>query len=119
MVRHKRHITHDHRMFGAADNSFRMVNHHIHCYGQSVFVAQDDHAQTIADQDDGDIAFIDDFRRGIIVSGKHGDFLALLLHFADVVNRNAFDLCCHIEPPQERILSMALFFAVIWFLAST
>ena len=91
MVSHERHIAHNQGVFSAADDGFGMVNHDIHGYRQGIFIAQDYHPQTITDQNDGNITAIDNFCGGVIVSGEHGNFLAVLFHIADVIDGNAFD----------------------------
>src|SRR5205807_3041812 len=58
-----------------------MMQHFIQSYLGRVFVAEHNHPQRIADQDNVEAAFIEQTRGWIIIGGQRGDALAALLHF--------------------------------------
>ncbi len=51
VVGHEGHIADDHRLFGAPDHRLGVVEHLFHGHRDGRFVAEDDHAQAVADQD--------------------------------------------------------------------
>ena len=81
VVGHKRHIPDHHRPLGAPDHRFGMVQHLLQGYRYGRFVTEDHHPQAVSDQDERYAHLINHFRRGVVVGGEHGDFLASLLHF--------------------------------------
>src|SRR6266481_6200998 len=58
-----------------------MMQHFIQSYLGRVFVAEHNHPQRIADQDNVEAAFIEQTRGWIIVGSQRGDALAAPLHF--------------------------------------
>ena len=70
LIRHKRHINNYHCTVNTFCYSFRVINHFIHCYGQSSFVSLKNVAQRIANKDNIYSCFIKNFSSNKIVSGK-------------------------------------------------
>ena len=70
---------------GAADgaaNGAGVVQHLVHGDGEGVVVAEDDHGERVADEEEVDAGFVDQARAGVVVGGERGDGFALALHFA-------------------------------------
>ena len=53
------------------------------------FIAQHDHTQTIADEDERNTGFVDYLGRGIVISRNHGDFLTSFFHVLNLADSNA------------------------------
>ncbi len=49
LIGHERHIRNEQRIFRAASNCRRMMDHILHCDGQRILITKADHAQRIAD----------------------------------------------------------------------
>ncbi len=61
---------------GAADGA-GVVEHLVDGDGEGVFVAEDDHGERVADQDQVDAGFVGEAGGGVVVGGEGGDGLAL------------------------------------------
>jgi hypothetical protein len=60
----------------AAGDGAGVVEHLVEGDGEGVFVAEDDHAERVADQDHVDAGLVDQARGGIVVCGERGDGMA-------------------------------------------
>ncbi len=74
MEREIRHVPDDHGPLHGPRHGPGVVDHLVHGHGHGVLVAQDDHAQGIADQDEIDAGLVQDLRRRVIV-GRQADDL--------------------------------------------
>ena len=80
VIRGERHVGDQEGALHAAAHGARVMQHLLHGDGQSVFVAQHDHAQRIADQHHVDAGFVDQPRAGIVICGETGnEFVTLFL----------------------------------------
>ena len=77
------HVGHDERAANGAADGARVVEHLVDGDGKGVFMAEDDLAERIADQDEIDACLVDKARGGVVVGGERRDGLALALHFAE------------------------------------
>ncbi len=77
------HVGHDERAAHGAAHGARVVQHLVDGDGQRVFVAEDDHGERVADEDEIDAGLVDKARGGVVVGGERGDGLALALHLAE------------------------------------
>mmetsp|Transcript_4487 Transcript_4487/g.7432 ORF Transcript_4487/g.7432 Transcript_4487/m.7432 type:complete len:333 (-) Transcript_4487:322-1320(-) len=76
----KRHVRHHQRALGAARRRRRVVDHLLHGDRGRVLVAEDDHAEGVADEDDVDAGAIGRLRAWVVVGRHHADrLLALVL----------------------------------------
>ena len=78
----------DKRATDGAAHGARVVQHLVHGDGQRVFVAEHDHGEGVADEDEVDAGFVDQAGGGVVVGGERGDGLALALHFCQRRNGN-------------------------------
>ena len=77
------HVGHDERAANGAANGARVVQHLVNGDGKGVFMAENDHGQRVADQDEVDACLVNKARGGVVVGGERRDGLALALHFAE------------------------------------
>ena len=77
------HVGHDQSATHGAANGARVVEHLVDGDGKRIFVAENDHGQRVADENEIDAGFVDEARSGVVVCGERGDGLALALHFAE------------------------------------
>ena len=85
LVGQKRHVGDDERAVGAPADGLGVVNHLFQSDGERVAVAQQHHPQGIADQKNVDSGLLQHASHQRVVGGQHGDLLAALLHFHQVV----------------------------------
>ena len=69
-------------MDGAADGT-GVVEHLVHGDGESVFMAEDDHGERVADEEQVDSCIVDEAGTGVVIGGESGDGFALALHFCE------------------------------------
>ena len=77
------HVGDDERAAHGAAHGAGVVQHLVHGDGEGVFVAEHDHGERVADQDQVDAGLVDQARGGIVVGGERGDGLALALHLSE------------------------------------
>ena len=73
----------------AADDGLRVVEHLLHRDGDRRVVAEDDHAEGVADEEDVDAGGFEEAGRGVVVAGHHDDALAALLLRLEVCYRDS------------------------------
>ncbi len=83
VVAAERHVGHDERATDSAAHGACVVKHLVHSDGEGVFVAENDHGERIADEDEIDAGLVDEARGRVVVGGERRDRLALALHFAE------------------------------------
>ena len=88
------HVRDEQRLFCPACRRARVMQHLFQRYRRRVLVPKHNHAQRVADQDDVDAGFVEQPRRGIIVCGQRGDFLAALFHLAKIFHGVARKISC-------------------------
>ena len=72
------------------------MDHHFNGDTRRIRVAEDDHAERIAHQQQIDAAFIEKSSRRIIVGGEHRELFAARLHQAELLNPAVVRVhCCH------------------------
>ena len=84
------HICDDQRATDGAADGAGVVEHLVHGDGEGVFMAEDDHGERVADEEQVDSSFVDQAGAGVVVGGERGDGLALALHFGE---RGHGDFC--------------------------
>ncbi len=89
LVSHKGHIADDEGIFSAAHDGFGMMEHFFNGHADGRFITEDDHAQAVADEDEGDAGFVNYLGGGVVIGGNHGDFLAFFLHVFNLADSNA------------------------------
>ena len=78
----ERHIgNHESATHGAAHGA-RVVQHLVDGDGKSVFLAEHDHGERVADEDQIHAGLVDQARGRVVVRGQRGDGLALALHLS-------------------------------------
>ena len=77
------HVGDDESAANGAANGAGVVQHLVHGDGEGVVVAEDDHGERVADQQEIDAGFVDEAGAGVVVRGERGDGLALALHFTE------------------------------------
>ncbi len=77
------HVGHDERAAHGAAHGARVVQHLVDGDGKRVFMAENDHGERVADENEIDAGLVDKPRGGVVVGGERGDGLALALHFAE------------------------------------
>ena len=80
------HIGNDEGALGAAHDGLGVMDDFVHGDGHGGVVAQDDHAQGIANEDAGNTGLIDETGAGVVVAGDHGETLAAILECAQAVD---------------------------------
>jgi len=65
-------------LHGAADG-MGVVQHLVHGDGQGAVIAEDGHAERVADEEQVNAGLVDEGARGIVIRGERGDGLAGLL----------------------------------------
>ena len=70
------HVGDDERAAHGAAHSAGMVEHLVDGDGERVFVAENDHGERVANEDEVDAGLIGETRGGIVVGGERGDGLA-------------------------------------------
>ena len=83
------HVAHDEGPLGAARHRPRVVQHLVDADAHGRVVAEHDHAQRVADQDERDAGLVHDAGRGVVVGRDGGEALALLVHASDVRDGDA------------------------------
>ena len=73
----------------AAHHGLRVVEHLVHRDAHGLLVAEHDHAQRVADEDQRDARLVDDARGRVVVGGEHRDALAVDAHLGDVGDGHA------------------------------
>ena len=63
-------------MAQAAGDGAGVVEHLVESDGQGVLVAEDDHAERVADEDHVDAGLVEQARGGIVIRGERRDGLA-------------------------------------------
>ena len=81
VVRQVRHVADDERVLRASGDGSGVMDHLVHGYAQRVGIAEDHHAEGVADEDDVGAGGVGDFRGGIVVCGEHPDALHALHRF--------------------------------------
>ena len=72
-----------------AGNGAGVMEHLVEGDGEGVFVAEDDHAERVADEDHVDAGLVDQARGGIVVRGEGGDGMAGELFLQEGVGGDA------------------------------
>ena len=85
LIRSKGHVAHYEGALHAAHHTACVVYHLIECNGQGCVVACHDIRGAVAYEDNVHSGFVHNLSGGIVIRCKHGDFLALLLHFFQAV----------------------------------
>ena len=88
VVAAKWHVCYYKSSADGATHSARVVQHLVYGDGEGVFVAQHDHGEGVANEDEVDAGFVDKARCRVVVCGERGDGLALALHFCQRRNGN-------------------------------
>ena len=96
LVGHKRHVTDQQGVFGAAGDSFTVVEHIVHGDGQGAFITQHDHAEGITHQDHVHAHLVHDQGGGIVVGGEHADGLVARFHRLDEASGDFLTFLCRI-----------------------
>ena len=81
MIAAEGHVGDDERAADGAANGAGVVQHLVHGDGEGVFVAEDDHGERVADQDEVDAGFIHQARGCVVVRGERGDGLRTVASF--------------------------------------
>jgi len=69
MIGHKGHIADYHGMLRPPDHGLDVMDHLIHGYRDSGFIAQHYHTQAVANQDQGHPSLVYNLSEGIIIGG--------------------------------------------------
>ena len=93
------HVGDDVRAFRGPDDGLHVVHHLVHRDGDCGVVAEDDVAEAVADEDEGDAGLFGEAGRGVFVGGDHDDLLAALLHRFEVCDCGSL---LHLSPPGGR-----------------
>src|SRR5579872_3908221 len=78
----ERHVRDDECATGSAANGANVMQHFVERDGKRVVIAEDDHAERIADEKNVDAGFVKKTRGGIVVRSEAGDSLRLIFEFA-------------------------------------
>ena len=105
VVRHEGHVADDVGTLHAAHDGLGVDEHLVHRDGHGVLVAQLDHAEAVADQDDVDARLVDDQALGVRVGGDHRDLLPLALHCQQVDHEQLLDVAHVQRSPSVTVLS--------------
>mgnify|MGYP003296636322 CR=1 FL=1 len=92
------HIADDEGVGSALDDGLDVMDHVLHGDGDSAVIAQHDHAQRVADQNDLVIALVNDGSGGVVVSSDEGELTALFLVLLEVQDSHLF-LIAHKKTP--------------------
>ena len=103
LIGQKRHVRNHQGLAGAADDGLGMTDHVFHGDWKCRVIAQNNHSQRITDEEDVNVAVIQDRGHSEIIGRQHGYFLFLLLHFFDVQNGLPadFSVRTHVELPSK------------------
>ena len=93
----KRHIDHQQGMMHGTPHHLGVIDHLLQRHGQRVGMALHDHREAVAHQNALDAGRIDQFRRGIVVGGQHGDLPPGGFHRRELGNRDGMLLGIHIS----------------------
>ena len=96
------HVADDEGVGSALDHGLDVVDHVIHGHGDGGVIAQHDHAQGVAHQDDLDIALVHDGGGGVVIGSAEGKLAALILELLEVQDRHF--LLRHFKAPLSKIL---------------
>ena len=87
------HINHHKCTFDGADHRGSINNHFIKRDGESCLVTLHDVGSGIADEYNIDSGTFKKGGHGVVVSGEHGNFLAMKLHILKYTRGNFGDIC--------------------------
>ena len=86
LVRPERHVADQEGPGRTARNGGRVADHVVHRHRYGRRIAEDDHAERIADEDDVDAGLCDEARERRVVCRHHRDALAVAFHRDEVGN---------------------------------
>ena len=98
----KRHISDDEGVRSALDHRADVVDHVVHRHRHRRVVAQHNHAQGVAHQDDLAVTLVDNASGGVVVGRYEGELAALVLVLLEIQNCHLF-LVAHCKAPLSSI----------------
>ena len=99
LIRTERHIANDQRTLGAAHNGFGVINHLVERHGQSGERTGHHIGGGVTHKNDVHAGAVHNAGHTVVISGQHGNLLALLLHLNKAMSghftRIVHQISCH------------------------